>query len=426
MAVINASGKFRSYHSKSIPIVPVPKNVRQALNIERMYKNGIAKIEPSKTNSLYDRCYVFEEINYINKDESEKDIFLNQFMSWLKSMSVDFKITIANEFQSIDEFLEKIRGKQNSKAYPQIDKGIKEWTREKLENSNPNVTTLRYLTVSCRANSLEEATILLNALDTTIQQMFAKWRGKILLLNGEERLKCLHALLRPGKKDEEQYIYLDETGKHDWKNDVMPQTIKQYSNFMIFDKTQYVSVLFGWKYSRALKPDELMRSFSYVDFPSFITLDFSPVPADVINEKLVAAAMNNEKSISEEEEAKRKKNIIVSGPSYAKQRKKDEIEGYMDLVNDNDETGFFLNFLFVATAADETTLAQRVEQLKETGKAQGVVISTADYTQLKALNTALPFAGRQVDYMRFFLSSSMVAMQPYFAQDILDTYLHIR
>ena len=38
MAVINASGKFRSYHSKSIPIVPVPKNVRQALNIERMYK----------------------------------------------------------------------------------------------------------------------------------------------------------------------------------------------------------------------------------------------------------------------------------------------------------------------------------------------------------------------------------------------------
>ena len=103
MAVINASGKFRSYHSKSIPIVPVPKNVRQALNIERMYKNGIAKIEPSKTNSLYDRCYVFEAINYINKDESEKDIFLNQFMSWLKSMSVDFKITIANEFQSIDE-----------------------------------------------------------------------------------------------------------------------------------------------------------------------------------------------------------------------------------------------------------------------------------------------------------------------------------
>ena len=80
MAVINASGKFRSFHSKSVPIVPVPKNVRQALNIERMYKNGIAKIEPSKTNSIYDRCYVFEEINYINKDESDNATLSDGFV----------------------------------------------------------------------------------------------------------------------------------------------------------------------------------------------------------------------------------------------------------------------------------------------------------------------------------------------------------
>ncbi|MCO7152197.1 hypothetical protein NIA73_01395 [Anaerobutyricum hallii] len=81
-------------------------------------------------------------------------------------------------------------------------------------------------------------------------------------------------ITRPGKKEEEQYIYLDESGKHDWKNDVMPQTIRQYSNFMIFDKTQYVSVLFGWKYSRTLKPDELMRSFSYVGFSIFYYAGF--------------------------------------------------------------------------------------------------------------------------------------------------------
>ena len=149
-------------------------------------------------------------------------------------------------------------------------------------------------------------------------------------------------------------------------------------------------------------------------FPSFITLDFSPVPADVINEKLVAAAMNNEKSISEEEEAKRKKEYHCIRTFLRKSReKKDEIEGYMDLVNDNDETGFFLNFLFVATAADETTLAQRVEQLKETGKAQGVVISTADYTQLKALNTALPFsrtAGRLHAFLSIFLNGCDAAI----------------
>ena len=95
MAVINAFARFRMRRRKSMPIVKIPGNVREAFNIETMYKNGIAKLEPGKKNCLYDKCYVFEEINYINKDETEKVSFLNQFMSWLKSINMDFKITIA-------------------------------------------------------------------------------------------------------------------------------------------------------------------------------------------------------------------------------------------------------------------------------------------------------------------------------------------
>ena len=85
MAVINAFSRFRLRRRKSLPIVKVPRNVREAFNVDVMYKNGIAKLETGKKNCLYDRCYVFEEINYINKDEGEKESFLNQFMGWLKT-----------------------------------------------------------------------------------------------------------------------------------------------------------------------------------------------------------------------------------------------------------------------------------------------------------------------------------------------------
>ena len=54
------------------------------------------------------------------------------------------------------------------------------------------------------------------------------------------------------------------------------------------------------------------------------------------------------------------------------------------------------------------------------GKREGVVLETCDYTQLRAWNTALPIGGRQVDYMRFFLTSSLVAFQPFFAQDVIE------
>ena len=47
MAVLNANKRFASARGKSAPMYKVPKNVRQSLNIDRMYKKGIAKLEPS-------------------------------------------------------------------------------------------------------------------------------------------------------------------------------------------------------------------------------------------------------------------------------------------------------------------------------------------------------------------------------------------
>lgn len=63
MAVINAFAKFRVRKRKSMPVTKVPKKVREAFNIDTLYKNGIAKLEPGTKNCLYDRCYLFEDVN---------------------------------------------------------------------------------------------------------------------------------------------------------------------------------------------------------------------------------------------------------------------------------------------------------------------------------------------------------------------------
>ena len=418
MAVINAGYRFRARKKKSLSIVKVPKNVREAFNIDIMYKNGMAKLEPGKKNCLYDRCYVFEEVNYINKDDAEKESFLNQFMAWLKTMNVDFKITVANEYQSIEEFLDSVQCMTNRSLYPDIGEGIDRWTREKLEDSNPNVTTLRYLTISSRAASLQDAKVIFNSLDTTIKAMFASWQARILPLNAEARLSCIHSLLCPGKKRDEEFILFGPG--HDWKNDIFPRSIRTYSNFMVADDV-HMAVLFGWKYRGSIDPDSFIRSFSNMEFPSYITMDFAPVPPDEISDFLTAAGINVEKSISDEEEYRRRKNIIGTGPSYGRQRKKDEVESLQDQIAENDETGFFMNLLMVVTAPDEDTLAQRVSKYQAIGRKEGVVMETANWQQLKALNTALPIGGRQVDFMRFFLSSSVAAFQPFYAQDIIET-----
>jgi len=95
MAIFNGNKEFSKKRELSQPLVPVPKNVRQAFNIQKAYANGVFQLETKKKDTLYDRCYVFEDINYINKNRTEKKNFLSELMFWLNSMDASYKITCA-------------------------------------------------------------------------------------------------------------------------------------------------------------------------------------------------------------------------------------------------------------------------------------------------------------------------------------------
>lgn len=418
MAVFNGNRAFSARKAKSLPVVKVPKNVRQALNVDRAYRNGIFKLEPKRREALFDRTYVFEDVNYINKNKSEQKSFLVDLMLWLNSMDVDFKITLANEYQSMEDFLASIRSEKNQDGYPDVAEGIRHWQEENMEEVNPSITTLRYLTVTCIADTEESARVYLNAMENTIFEAFSGWGSRIEKLDGEERLRVLHSIIQPGKPEEQEFLSSLE-GKRDWKNDLVPRSIEQHKNYMVMGDA-YVTVLFGAKYRKTIDSDTFIRSLSNLAYPSVVTMDFAPVGVELINDKLSAAQMNNDREIAEEMEQKQKARQAAVQPSYPKKKRQKEIERYIDMVNDNDENGFFLNLLVILTAPDEDTLAKRFEEVKALGKKEGCLFETCDFKQLKAWNTALPIGGRQVDYMRFFLTSSLVAFQPYHAQDIIE------
>lgn len=421
MSVLTGNHRFAMKRSKTQPVVKVPKNVKHTLQIKKAYENGIFQIEPQRM-ALYDRCYLFEDINYINKNVSEQKSFLTGLMFWLNSMEVEFKITLANTYQDMEQFLQAIRLEKNEEQYPELAKGIRQWQDDRIGETNPHVTTLRYLTITAKADSETNARIYLNAVENTIYQAFAGWGSRIVCLNGQERFLALHKLIRPNEADQLEYILSPkeaEQKKRDWKVDLLPSSIKQYKNFMIFGKT-YVTVLFGHRYGKAVDSDSFIRSLTNVSYPSFLTLDYAPVDAETVNDKLINVQMNTERAIAGEIDEQRKIRGYASGASYYKEKRKDEIEDYIDRLDQNDEKGYFVNLLLVITADSEEELAKRMKEMQAVGKKEKVVLETCDYTQLKAWNTALPIGGRQVDYMRFFLTSSLVAFQPYFAQDIIE------
>ena len=410
------SNPFRESRKITDPVAAYPKTVRQSLNIQQAYENGIFQIGKQKDCYLYDRCYLFEDINYKDKDDEDKKGILLSIMQWLKSMHVQFKIELVSEYQNMNEFLEELCGGIDQTTYPVHAKGLKSWIKEKAQEGNPEIRQLRYLIVTCTAKTYEDAKIQFNILDTELHQYFLKWNSRLHVLDAEQRLRSLHAFFHPKEGCSFNRARLRDGS---WKNDILPTSIESFSNFLIFDHDQrYVSVLYAKDYANSLDDGKVVSGFANLPFPLHITMDYAPIDREVLKNKLNNAYMNNEKAITQELELRQRRNQYALGTSYAKERRKEELEAYKDQIDDNDEGCLFLGFLVVVTAESEKELERRINEVKAVGRGNGVYLEIYYHRQLKALNTALPFGGRQVNVMRSLLTSSAVAFQPYYAMDL--------
>lgn len=410
------SNPFKESRKITDPVAAYPKTVRQSLNIHQAYENGIFQIGKQKDCYLYDRCYLFEDINYKDKDDEDKKGILLSIMQWLKSMHVQFKIELVSEYQNMNEFLEELCGGIDQTTYPEHAKGLKSWIKEKAQEGNPEIRQLRYLIVTCTAKNYEDAKIQFNILDTELHQYFLKWNSRLHVLDAEQRLRSLHAFFHPKEGCPFNRARLRDGS---WKNDILPTSIESFSNFLIFDHDQrYVSVLYAKDYANSLDDGKVVSGFANLPFPLHITMDYAPIDREVLKNKLNNAYMNNEKAITQELELRQRRNQYALGTSYAKERRKEELEAYKDQIDDNDEGCLFLGFLVVVTAESEKELERRINEVKAVGRGNGVYLEIYYHRQLKALNTALPFGGRQVNVMRSLLTSSAVAFQPYYAMDL--------
>lgn len=410
------SNPFKESRKITDPVAAYPKTVRQSLNIQQAYENGIFQIGKQKDCYLYDRCYLFEDINYKDKDDEDKKGILLSIMQWLKSMHVQFKIELVSEYQNMNEFLEELCGGIDQTTYPVHAKGLKSWIKEKAQEGNPEIRQLRYLIVTCTAKTYEDAKIQFNILDAELHQYFLKWNSRLHVLDAEQRLRSLYAFFHPKERYSFNKARLRDGS---WKNDILPTSIESFSNFLIFDHDQrYVSVLYAKDYANSLDDGKVVSGFANLPFPLHIAMDYAPIDREVLKNKLNHAYMNNEKAITQELELRQRRNQYALGTSYAKERRKEELEAYKDQIDDNDEGCLFLGFLVVVTAESEKELERRINEVKAVGRGNGVYLEIYYHRQLKALNTALPFGGRQVNVMRSLLTSSAVAFQPYYAMDL--------
>ena len=66
MAVLNPKKQFNRKASVNTKLGKngIPINTRDAIAVEKIYDDGIFLIDSSQPMKLFDRCYIFRDINY--------------------------------------------------------------------------------------------------------------------------------------------------------------------------------------------------------------------------------------------------------------------------------------------------------------------------------------------------------------------------
>ena len=415
MAKLNTSYLFSEKKKCSIPMTEIPKNLKEALNIDAAYPDGIFKIEPGEGVCIYDKCYIFEDINYTGQDEKKKNSTLTKIVQLFKSMKYQFKICVSNEQGDIHGVVDSFLKPLHEAEYSVVADGIGMWINQKIDEGTRDIRRLLYLVVTCRARNYEDAKAYFLTTEVTLGKLFASLRSSLYQMSPEERFVVLQKLLRAGDGG----IVPICRGPEDdsWKNQILPVSIVSGEDCMQIN-AKYMSVLFAQDYDATLDEEKVLHSLTDSLFPIFIALDFEPVSQQLLTDKLITANANNEQAITFENERNVNNRQYGKETSYGLRRKKKELENLMDRLDKNDEEGLFLSMLVCVPAESMEELESRVETLCQLAEANGYTLKPCYHMQLKALNSALPVGGRQFNYMRSLLTSSAVAWQPFRSKDL--------
>ncbi|MGN1155733.1 MAG: VirB4-like conjugal transfer ATPase, CD1110 family [Agathobacter sp.] len=414
MSRFNASIEFMRKRKLTRPVVDIPRNVKEFLNIDMLDPKGVFKIEPGYGVCMYDQCYMFEDINYVNKDTGQKTSTLLEINRLFRSVDNQIKWTIASEQRDMDVFMKDVFNPIHGDEYPDIKDGVGTWINQKIYEGPRNIERIMYLTVTCYTYSFEEAIQYFSTVDTVLQSIFEALDSRLYKMSAVERLAVLQRMLRLGAPGiPPRHI---NTARDDWKNQILPARIRPEEDGIVINQ-KYACVLFGGDYDSSVDEEKLVYSLtSHGKFPTYVTVDFEVVKRRLVRDKLMATHANNERSIEMEKIGRSKQKTPVSAePSYERKKQKAELEDMIEQLDENDEEGLFAGLLVMVYADDLEELQNRIDTICGIANSNYFTLMPYYDQQLQALSTILPIGGRRVDCMRFLFASSAVAFQPFHA-----------
>ena len=381
-----------------------------------MFPDGICRV----TDTYYTKTIQFQDINYQLSQNEDKTAIFDGWCDFLNyfDASVHFQLTFLNMAANKDTYGTQITIPLRGDEDDAIRTEYTQMLRDQLAKGNNGLIKTKYLTFGIDADGMKTAKPRLERIETDVLNNFKRLGVAAEPLNGTERLRLLHDMLRIDDPAPFRFSW-------DWlapsglsvKDFIAPSSFEfaKGNYFGIGQKRGAVSFL------QILAPelnDRMLADFLDMESSLIVTMHVQSV--DQISAiKTIKRKITDLDRMKIEEQKKAVRSgydmdIIPSDlATYGAEAKK-----LLQELQSRNERMFLLTFLVLNIADSVPKLRNNVFQASSIAQKYNCQLVRLDFRQEEGLMSSLPLGLNQVEIQRSLTTSAVAIFVPFTTQEL--------
>ena len=395
------------------------KSAQESIPYQRMYSDGICRV----TDHLYTKTIGFSDINYqIAQNEDKSAIFDGwcDFLNYFDS-SIQFQLSFVNSTANTTDYKSSISIAPQDDDFDSIRTEYTKMLHNQLSRGNNGLVKTKYLTFGIEAKDIKIAKPRLEHIENSLRNAFKKLGVRANSLDGKERLKLFHNILR--MDGNEPFLFdwkwLAPTGLST-KDYIAPSSFefKDRGTFRTGDKYGAVSFL---KITAPELNDRVLSDFLEMESNLVLTMHIQPLDQmkaiKTVKRKLTDL---QRMKIEEQKKAVRAGYDMDILPSDLATYGTEAIRILADLQSRN-ERMFLITFTIVNTAMDEKELDNIALQASGIANKHNCQLVRLDHQQERGFMSSLPLGKNLISIQQSLTTSSTAIFVPFTTQELFQS-----
>ena len=376
--------------------------------------DGICQVTPTH----FTKTIQFRDINYQLSDNEDKQAIFDSWCDFLNyfDSSIKFQFSFVNLTALRESFARAIP--LRSDQFESIQRELSKIIEVQQTKGNNGIVKTKYLTFGIDADNIRSAKPRLERIETDILNNFKRLGVSAEVLNGQERLRVLHDILRMDTPESFAFRWEDlPRSGLSTKDYIAPSSFlfNRAKDFRMGQKFASVSFL------QILAPelsDRILKDFLDIESNIVVNIHVQSVDQTKAIKTIKRTITDLDKSkIEEQKKAVRAgydMDIIPSDlATYGAEAKK-----LLSDLQSRNQRMFLVTFLILNTADTKRQLDNNVFQTNSIAQKYNCSITALDYQQEEGMVSSLPLGLNQIEIQRGLTSSGVGIFVPFTTQEL--------